>query len=219
MISIKTINDLDKLYDNGAQMMGGVYVCPVCNKQYKSKNGADKHIAKRDCYDLKHLFGGTATELKGYALYKELLPEAKVDIRTYRKSPYYNSTIRFHIFSNLNDLHDQKESYLTWLNEFKGCDKINTLMKAAIKESNLREFRLFLQKYPRFIDSDTFYSRFKGDLVKDGKFFIRSLEKAKVSLHYIVQRDDFPFEEVMENLDPEYQIRFEDLANKVLTEV
>jgi len=222
-MTIKTINDLDKLYDAGVKEYNGMFVCPVCEKEYKTKKGAESHVSKRDCYDLQDMFKSTQMELMAYGVYKELImaasPNANMDIRTYRKSPYYNGTIRFVLFSNINEIAEQKQAYLTWLNEFKNCSNINSMLSAAIKESNLREFRLFLQKFPQFIESETYYKRHYDKLVSDGQFFIRSLEKAKVSLQFILNAPDFPFEQVMESMDADYQIRFEELANRVLTEV
>lgn len=217
---IKTLNDLDELFQQEPKKTDNGYECPVCGKSYKGIKGITNHMKKEDCYSFLDMCKNTITETRAYVVYKELIarvnPKAKVSIVGFRKSPAYNGCCRFIMFVSLHELTDQSGVYLTWLAEIKNFNNIHALLSSAIKESFLREFRLFAQKFDQFIDSEKFYKTYRDEMIKDGKFFIRSLEKSKISLHWLLQQKDFPFEEVMGQLDADDQNRFETLANRVL---
>ena len=219
--SIKTINDLDTLFEKGLIEKDGVYECPVCKKQYKRKASAEAHLAKKDCYSLKDLFSGTMHETRAYAIYQELIgmmnPNARLTLNTFRGSPYYNGATRLTLFIALHTLTDQRTTYLTWLNEFRGANSIHRIFSEGTKETNLRSFRSFLRHFPQFIESASYFERYKDILKNDEDFFIRSLETSKMSLDYILNRSDFPFERIMESMNNDNVMRFEALANEVLT--
>jgi uncharacterized C2H2 Zn-finger protein len=215
---IKTINDVDSLYEKGPHHTAGGYECPACGKTYKTSSGAIKHMSKKDCYSLVDLFKATMTEMKAYSLYKNLLSmlgkDSNNDIRGFRKSPYYNGCIRFHLMTVMNSVNETQ--YRDWLIEIKGLGTIPKLLSTSIKPTTLKDFRIFLQAFDQFIDSESFYRKSSEMLIKDPQFFLRSLEKSHISLKWLLANDSFPFEEVMNSLPLDDQMRFEDFANAVL---
>lgn len=209
----KSINDLDKEYDKGLIEKGDVLVCPVCDKEYKRKSAAEKHLEARDCFSLSDLYVNTVYETRAYGIYRGLVsvisPKSTVSLGTFRKSPYYNGSIRMAIFSAVHSMNHQQQTYFDWLIEFKGCGQINSLLSLATKESTLREFRKFLIQFDQFIESKEFYPKNRQFMISDPAYFVRSLETAQVSLRYILERDDFPFEVVMESMTTDDQMRFD----------
>ncbi|MDA3806866.1 MAG: hypothetical protein PF440_03045 [Thiomicrorhabdus sp.] len=218
---IKVTNDIDKLYDSGSKSHAdGTFSCPVCDKVYKTEKGITGHMTKRDCFSLLSIFKNTINETKGYAIYKQLIvaykPTANVMINTFRKSPFYNGTLRFVAFSAI---HGVDFDMLVWLHEYKKCNQINKILSEAIKESNLKEFRMFLQLNGEIlIDNGVFYGRYRDDMIEDEDYLVRSLEKAHISLAYLANKKDFPFDDVVSKLSYGYRMRFEQIVLDVLGE-
>ena len=219
-MNIKPTNDIDKLYDSGLiENDDGTFSCPVCNKVYKRRKSAEEHLESRDCFSLLDMFKDTANEMKGYGLYKGLIlsanPKARTTINTFRKSKYYNSVMRYVSFAGIHELKERTSEYLDWLIEFKNFSNINGLLSNAIKESFLREFRLFLQKHGHImIDSAKFYDRYNEDLSEDSHFFIRSIEKGHIWIGYFGEVD-FDIDGVYDSLPADYQIRFDKILKEI----
>ena len=221
MKEIKTINDVDGLYDSPPiKTDDGKYQCPVCKKEYVREKAAISHMAARDCYSLKEMFQGTVHETKAYSTYKELIsllnPKVTLTLKKFRDSPYFNGAVRFTLFLSVHTLTEQKGTYMTWLNEFKGCTQIGRLFSEGVKESNLREFRKFLIRFEQFIDSASYYKRYRVLMTQDGEFFIKAIETGKIGLQFVLEQKDFPFEKVMSKLNADQQFRFEETANYAL---
>lgn len=217
---VKTINDIEDVYNQDIIEENGKFVCPVCSKSYKRKSSAEKHLAKEDCLSLLDMFKNTTTEIKAYTHYKFLVgsvnPNATVSLQIFKKSPAYNGCIRLTLFLMYHEMLNLFETYVQWLVEFKRSQTIHAILSVGVKESVLADFRVFLHIYPQFIDNDKFYRSYREDLIEDSEFLVRSLEKAKISMKYLLSQEDFPFEEVMQKMEPGYQIRVEELAEKVL---
>lgn len=216
---MRTMNDVNAVYDQGLmQLKNKLFVCPVCKKTYSNELAGIKHVNKRGCYKMEDVVAGTVHETKGYALYQtlvaELQPNAKVDLKTFRKSPLFNGIMRFTMFCSLHSVFSV-DVYLSWLNEIKKLEQINTILKEAVKEDNLREFRIFAQKHA-LIPSDLFYSRYRDDLIEDDEFFIRSIEKAQVGVTFLATQPDFPFEERLDRLPLDYKNRATQLFEAIL---
>lgn len=215
----KTMNDLNKEYDKGPQLVDGIFVCPVCSSVHKTKAAAEKHINKRDCYSLLDMFKNTMYETAGYGIYKQMMTEfyqKTATIQGYRKAKVYDSIIRFVLFTNIHTVADVRELYLNWLYNQSKTKHINKIMADGCKESNLNSFRVFLQQYSEtLIDSKKFYQMYRQELVDDDEFFIRSLEKAKIGIKFILEQNDFDFEKKMKSMAVGHQIRFAEFAEKV----
>ena len=102
---------------------------------------------------------------------------------------------------------------MTWLNEFKGCTQIGRLFSEGVKESNLREFRKFLIRFEQFIDSASYYKKYRDMMTRDGEFFIKAIETGKIGIQFVLEQNDFPFEAVMSKMNADQQFRFEEVAN------
>ena len=206
---VKTVNDVAALYQSGLIESDGCYQCPVCKKEYKNLKSAQKHIEKQDCFKVQDLFEGTAHEDNAYVMFKEILattnPAARSSIHIFRKSKMYGPVVRFIVFCSYHDV-DDRGLYYTWLNEIVGIKYPNKILSEAIKESRLREFRKFLYSNPSLVDSASYVDKYKQDLIDDQKFFIRSIEKAHVTVQYLAN-SDFPFDDVCAKLYPEYYSR------------
>jgi hypothetical protein len=123
--------------------------------------------------------------------------------------------MRYISFASIHELKERSDDYLDWLIQYKNFSNINGLLSNAIKESFLREFRLFLQKHGDvMIDSSKFYDRYAEDLLNDADFFIRSIEKGHIWIGYF-NDVDFPIEDVYNGLPIDYQIRFDKILDAI----
>lgn len=218
-MSIKTMNDVGALYEKGMKKLkNGLLVCPVCEKSYRCELSANKHLNARNCHKMQDLVKGTLHETKGYAMYQLLVsnlnPSAKLSLQTFQKSPMYNPVMRFTMFCSLHSVFDC-DVYLSWLNEVKGLEQVNTILKEGIREDNLREFRIFAQKHS-LMPSEKIYDAYREDLLTDDEYLVRCIEKAQISLKFLASREDFPFEERLANLPIDYQIRITEIAEAIL---
>lgn len=218
-MTVKTMNNIDALYDAGMKKLrNGLLVCPVCEKTYKCESSAKKHIEARDCHSMKDLVKGTVHEVKGYAMYQLLVsnlnPEARVSLQLFQKSPMYNPVMKFTMFCSLHAVFDCNV-YLSWLNEIKKFVHVNQILKEGIREDNLREFRIFAQKYD-LIPSAKIYDAYREDLLTDDEYLVRCIEKAQIGLNFLAKQEDFPFEERLASLPVDYQNRITDIAEAIL---
>lgn len=219
MTKLKTINDIDALYDKGLKKLkNGLLVCPVCEKTYSNEPAAIKHLNARSCYKMQDVISGTVHETKAYAMYKVIIssmkPTARISLSTFRKSPLYGPIARFTMFCSLHSVFDA-DVYLAWLNEVKGFENLHTVLKEGIREDNLREFRIFAQKY-NIIPSEKIYNAYREDLLTDDEYLVRCIEKAQIGLVFLASRDDFPFSERFESLPLDYQNRIKEIAEAIL---
>lgn len=218
-MTVKTMNDIDAMYDAGMKKLNnGLLLCPVCGKSYKCQIAANKHIAARDCHSMKDLVKGTVHEVKGYAMYQLLVsnlnPSARITLTTFQKSPMYNPVMKFTMFCSLHAVFDCNV-YLSWLNEIKKFVHVNQILKEGIREDNLREFRLFAQKY-NLIPSEKIYNAYREDLLTDDEYLVRCIEKAQIGLNFLARQEDFPFEERLAALPVDYQNRITEIAEAIL---
>lgn len=216
--ALKIFNDINALYEQDLIFNGEKYACPVCKKEYKSEKRARKHLDKQDCFSYVDLLKNTLLEIKIFQLYKDLIasvnPRARATLQSFRKGTFYRSTSKFVIFCHIHEV-KVMEDYITWLNQEKGFDMIQKILSQGIKESTLREYRSYQRKNEQ-IASEPFYEKYRDDLIEDGQFLTRSLEKSHISIRYLATRDDFPFEEILSNLPRDYQNRVEGIASEVL---
>lgn len=218
MSNIKTINDVEALYEKGMKLhKNGLYECPVCGKTYKTKSGADAHIAKRDCYSLQDLYKDTVHEVKAYALYREfvaeLQPKSRVNIASFRKSNMYNPITRFTLFCTLHQIFSSS-LYVRWLNEIKGFEQVNLILSKGIEEPMMREFRVFLQAND-LIPSESFYEKHEETLKTDDEFLVRSIETSRLGVIWYFKKLGDDLQDRMSSLPQGYQDRVNAVCRKI----
>ena len=219
MTNLKTLNDIDAVYDKGLKYLKNkLMICPVCEKSYSSETAAKKHLEARNCHKMQDVISGTVHETKAYAMYKVIIssmkPDAKISLTTFRKSPLYNQIARFTMFCSLHSVFDA-DVYLAWLNEVKGIENVSTVLKEGVREDNLREFRIFAQKYD-IIPSEKIYNAYRDDLLTDDDFLVRCIEKAQIGILFLADQPDFPFEDRLASLPLDYQNRVEAVIEAIL---
>jgi hypothetical protein len=214
---IKTFNDVSGLYESGLIEEDGAYRCPVCNKTYKRLTSAQKHIEKQDCFSVRDVFENTVHEAKAFVLYKNIVsvknPRANLSLRVFRKSNLYKNCVKFIVFCNLHEV-KVPDIYFMWLRDYRNIRNDNTILTAGREEANLRDFRVFQQKY-NYIDSEHFFGTHKENLEEDATFFIRSIEKAHIGLQWLMEKQPDYFESVYSELPADYMIRIEQLVTKM----
>jgi hypothetical protein len=216
---LSVFNDIDTLYEKSIIEDNGKFICPVCGKSYKTEKGAKNHMSKRDCFSYLVLIKDTMLELTCYSLYKLLVAEmgtiSRVSVTSFRKSGYYKAVAKFVIFCKLHEVKDIN-SYLRYINS-KGVDSVHALLKVGVKETTLREYRIYLQKNPEEIDSVSFFEKYADYLETDDKFLIRSIEKGHISLLYLVTgQNQFDIDERIEGLPIDYQNRIFEVSDQII---
>jgi len=218
-VNIKMMNDVAEVYEQEPKIIDGKRVCPACGKMFKTESGYKSHIAKRECFNYLTLVKDTLLEVRIYDTYKKLIaalnPKARSSLTKFRKSKYYNPIARFVLFCIVHEIKDQ-DLYLEWINQKLKATTINAILSKGIKETNLRNFRLFLQVNEDNIKSKEYYERYEKDLKSDANFLTRSLEKSLISFKYLAERQDFYFEQTMESLPIDYQHRLASLMEEVI---
>lgn len=218
--AFKIFNDIEEQYNVPPIKTEDRWVCPVCKKEFKTETGVRKHMEKKFCFTYQTLLKDTLLEIKVYQMYKTLIAayneNAKVSLKSFRKSKFYASVSKFVIFCQIHEVKDAIK-YLEWLNWFCGWNHMNALLSNGIKESNVRNYRLYLQA-SEDIDSETFYDRYKTGLVTDPAFLTRSIEKSLISIRFLAKQEDFDFENIMENLPLDYQNRITEIIEHVIND-
>lgn len=216
---LSVFNNIDSLYEQDIIEDEGRYICPVCNKSYKTEKGVKNHMRKKDCFSYQTLIKNTMLELTCYTLYKLLLAEmnslGNVSISSFRKSGYYKPIAKFVIFCKLHEVKDIN-SYLRYINS-KGVNSIHGLLKVGVKESTLRDYRIHLQRNPEEIDNSLFLEKYLDALKTDDKFLVRSIEKGHISLMFLaLSQNEFDFDERVESLPVDYQNRIFEISEKII---
>lgn len=216
-IMIKKMNDIDELYDGANPIPDGDgFKCPVCIKKLKTEKGMLKHIAERDCYDVKALFAFTHHEEKALILFQSVMadvaPQARTSPSAFRKNKAYAGFIKFVIFCALHQVQDM-ELYFGFIRDVMGFRHVNGGLSAGIKETTLSKFRQWLMTVPEFIDSATFIDRYRDDLIEDSHFLIRSLEKAHVHILDVVQEPNLDIDSLEDRLPVDYWNRLMEITH------
>lgn len=214
---MRLINDIDKLYDidiRHHQTMKGGYICPVCSKPYVNDETFNTHLAKKDCYDLKALVSGTEIEEVAYRWYVEVVQDDATrsiyNVSVFRKDKRYNAFVRAVIFCN-SHRETRLIQYLAYMMVVKKYKTLNGALSNMLKESNLREFWLHLQKN-NLIEDDVFVDQHHEDLTHDHHFLTRSLERAELSIHTFLT---WNFEKIMEDIPLDYKERIFKIARSI----
>lgn len=216
--NMKTVNDVDKLYKKPIKKLkNGIFLCPVCEKDFQTERGAEIHKEKKECHTLKHLVEGTIHEGKGFGLYQEIVgsinPKARVTLATFRKSTFYKPMMRFILFCVLHQVFDIRQ-YVDWLNQIKKIENLPKLLSVGTEEPILREFRDFAQLF-ELMDSQKFFDKYKEKLEEDDDFFIRSIEKGLISLSWLSRLESYDIDSRVERLPIDYKNRLFVVAGKL----
>lgn len=199
------------LYDQPIIERKNLFVCPVCKKEYKTENGATKHMAEKNCYDFADVFGDTVIEEDAYIVMKENGIRF-AHRKAFRGSRIYKSSIRY-ILSCREHKIDAPDIFFKWLVKTLRCsDKPLLIMSRGQDEGYIRKYRVWLHKNPNLIDP-VFAQRHEDDLCSDPLFFIRSLERAHITFDHIF--DSEKLKEAASSLPFDYTARMEKLYEQV----
>ena len=221
MASINVINDVDKLYQDALIESDDGYKCNVCGKVYKKLKSAQDHISKQDCYNALDLFKNTQNEVGGFKLFRDVLsrlnPSARISITIFRRSPSYGLCVKTFIFCNINGLSEQMMlEYAVWLETRKKVKTLNGIMTYIKNENNLKDFRCFCRiNHEILINSKPYLRKYEDELKTDSLFLVRSLEKALISIHYLLNNTDWFTDSFVESLPLEYQERIMAIVDEV----
>jgi len=204
---IKTINDVESLYDQPVVESNGDYFCPVCDKKYKTILGVENHMKSKDCYKVKDMFKGTLYEESAHE-FMNCLSSGTIGINIFRKSKMYAPLIRFMVLCSLHQV-KSPDLYFDFVDQIKGNRKksVRWVLSQCMKETMIREYRLFLQKNDHLIDTNKFLDKYRGELVEDPRFLIRSIEKSHIGIITILASKDTELLEAMDNLPTDYYNR------------
>lgn len=220
MSNFNVINDIDALYDDPITQTESGFICNVCKKQFKGLGTVQKHVTKKDCYKPLDVFKNTQNEIGGFELYKHLIlnekPTARISLTIFRRSPYYGGCVKGFMFCNINEIQgDMIHEYASWVNVYKKTKKINSVISIMRDENSLREFRKFCRVNQHIaINSAKFFRKYKDELLNDHLFLVRSLEKAKTGILFLINEPEFS-DEFFESLPYDYQERIEELLKEV----
>ena len=208
---MKLLNDIDELYNvdiRHHQTLRGGYICPVCDKAYANDTTFVKHLEQKNCYDLKAVIADTAIENLAYEWYLEVIEgDAKrsiYNISTFRKDRRYKSFAQTVIFC-LKNQERRLMQFLAYMMLVRNYKQLTSALSGMRKESNLREFRMYLQKTDD-IDDEHFVSQYYSDLLSDHLFLVRSLERAHLSMTTFLEWD---VEEIMSDMAIDYKERIQ----------
>lgn len=204
---LKTINDIELLYDQPIIEQNGQYLCPVCNKSYKTIRGAENHMAAKDCYKVKDMFRNTVYEESALE-FMNCLSSGRITVNIFRKSKMYAPLVRFMVSCSLHQV-KSPDVFFDFVDQIKGDRKKSTMwvLSQCMKETVIRDYRLFLQKNDHLIDTKRFLDKYRRELVDDPRFLIRSIEKAHVGITTVLNSGDAELLEALDNLPTDYYNR------------
>lgn len=182
-MNLKTVNNISDLYNQEPVKTDAGFTCPVCKKLYKRETSIKKHMEKRECFDAEDMFSGTLVETKAYTLYKAVVgeqsPNARVSLRSFRKSPYYSLMVRYTAFCGVHEV-KQFDQYYAWCRDEINSPRSNSILSECLKESNLRRYRTWLHANDE-INTDEFLEKFDTLLECDAHLITRCIEKALIN--------------------------------------
>lgn len=214
---MKMINDIDEMYDINIRhykTIKGTYNCPLCKGDYVSKETFEIHLAKKDCYDIKDLVADTLIEDVAFKWFVEVMEADKgksiYNVAKFRKDRLFKAFIQTAIFCSQ---HQERRlmQYLAFMMLVKKFKRVGTAVRNMMKESNLRDFRMFLHVNDE-IDDTVFVQQHLEDLKTDHHFLVRSLEKAEMSLQTLLEWD---LDTIMANMPIDYKERIQRIAAAV----
>lgn len=211
---IKQMNEVQDIYKGKSLIKTEEgFQCPVCGKSYKQEKRAIKHLEEQNCFNAVDIFSGTDRERVAYDLYKEIIQsissKSRVSYPIFRKSPTYKAVIQFSLFCTINEVRDIR-LYYAFIRDWYGFRHMSGILKKGVNESTLKEYREWLYVNPEYINSERFLEVHDDFLhIHDPNHFIRSIEKAHVSLSYIIKKTKLPLDYFLERLPILYRDRLQ----------
>lgn len=194
-MTVKSLNSIEAIYD-GKEIfeLKGVFICPVCKKEYKREKAAITHLAEQGCYNIKTLIRGTFHEELARKMYTSIMadiaPNARTGMMSFRKNKMFAPVARYVMFCSIYEV-KQTELYFAWIRDVRGYKHANAVLSNGIKHETLGKYRLWLREHPEYIENDKFVSRYDDIINPDSEdydphFLIRSIEKSHVSIEYFL---------------------------------
>lgn len=208
-------NDITKLYDidiRHHQTLRGTYVCPVCGGTYANKETFTTHLGRMDCYDIEALVSNTMLEDVAFKWFVEVTEADKgrsvYNVAKFRKNRSYKTYVQATIFCIQNE-EKRLMQYLAFMMLVRNYKHVGSAIRNMQKESNLREFRLYLHANDEIDDTD-FSDMYREELENDHHFLIRSLERAHLSVSTLLKWD---IEKIFEEMPLDYKERVQKILD------
>ena len=185
-------NKLDDIYANGIIERDGLYVCSVCNKEYKRPSSAKRHFEARTCFSYANLFRGTMIEMNFFQLHKKVSAldgRRGLSMNRFRGSTHYNSIVKLYVFCKNNNV-DFNDYFDYLIHEFQ-YDMLPIALSKGRKESQLRLFRKEAQQYTSDEKDERFFNGNEDWLGEDTPRTIRALERGDISIEFLFSKIDF----------------------------
>jgi hypothetical protein len=189
-------NDIEKLYERPiiTDPTTSELICPVCGKKAKKKETIEKHIAQRNCADLKDVCADTVYEKRALDLYN--IEGNRLTLSMFRKSNVYNVTLRFIMFCA--DIETSPDNLIAYIQATS--DKLPSFVQCMTRIDSLDKsaYRLWLQQHHTImIDSVGFYKANKENL-QDENFLKSSIIKGKIAFDFLLNKDPKIFDTMSE---------------------
>lgn len=209
--------DIDAIYEDKhiIETEQGAFVCPVCEKEYKRRPAAVKHLDKQECHSALDVFEGTPYEERAFLFYKNIMASsnsrARPTMKSFRKSRLYKQVNTYILSCIINEV--DAGLFYSFLEEIIGFRYTNAILSNGKDDKWVHEFRVFLHANPSVSGSKEFYKGYKEELLEDEDYLMRSIAKAHISIGFIQQRKSL--EEAVSNFPVGYRMRILDIMNEV----
>lgn len=189
-------NDLDQIYSLPPHASAGGYQCPVCQKDFTTPVGAERHHAKRKCHRLCHIFEGTVTETAIYDLYRAICRadgRRPLKMENFRPSRFYTLIGKFFLYCINNGVTNPPE-YFWFSKDLTNPEELVRGTALALNDRVLGQYRAWKINNVTDEQSRNFYELNSNALLTNITYAIRCMEKGEISPRYYfsrVDRDEF----------------------------
>lgn len=218
LLNSSSLPDIDALYEGKEikEESDSSYTCPVCQKSYKRKGAADKHLEKQECHSTHDVFQNTMYEERAFLFYKEILvssgnTKARPTMKSFRKSRLYKPVVTYVVSCIINEV--DAGLMFSYLEEIIGFKYTTAILSNGKDLEWIGKYRLFLHNNPSISNSEAFYDTHKDELVSDPDVLIQSIQKAHISIGFITKRKSL--EAAVESLPIGYRLRLIDIMDKM----
>lgn len=212
-----TMQDIDELYKKDLIETDAGWDCPVCGKSYKRLAAAENHLAEESCADFHSIYDGTDQEIFGLKVFKyvllEISPLAKPTFSVFKKSPSYNSVMRFVTYMNYYKMGDHADTYISWIVLRKKAKYMNQILKLGCNVKNLNDFKLDIHALD-LIKSDNLVNGNMDRFAEDPDFFVRCFELCRIGVLELLKTKKF--DKIVDDLPAGYQERLFELVDEVV---
>lgn len=194
----KLFNELDDIYNKDIIDITNGHRCPVCDKVYKRKVSAEKHLTKKNCHSNRQVFRGTIAEDMFYQLYLNVATiNATVTLSRVsfmRNNFYYNLIARYYMYCRNHNIQNIA-GYIEWVLRTQYC-KSNPYnsFRIAVRDDVYEEYHKRRRYLVTEEESQKFYNEHHDHLVCDTSYVIRCLENGNIHYEFLfnqIDADDF----------------------------